>query len=123
MYNTKNLISGAAALYFSVEASDSAEWSGSVDLPEAVATESLATTLEKSDDWYGIGFTRDGVEVEYTPEFREVEVDQLLDAAAMRRSKQSVTVKTTLAEATLENLQTVWGLPTDALAELSLIHI
>lgn len=119
MYNVKNLLSGAAALYFSTKASDSANWTGSVALPAAVDTESMATTLDKSADWYGIGFTRDGVEVTYTPEFREVEVDQLLDAAAMRRTKQSVSVKTTLAEATLENLQTVWALPSDALAQFA----
>ena len=119
MYNTKNLISGAAALYFSTLSSDSGEWTGSVDLPTPVASESMVRTLEASDDWYGIGFTRDGVEVEYTPEFREVEVDQLLDAAAMRKTSQSVSVNTTLAEATLENLQTVWALPSHALAAFS----
>lgn len=119
MYNTKNLISGAAEIYFSTTASDSADWTGSVSLPTPVATESMNKTLNDSDDWYAIGFTRDGVEVEYTPEFREVEVDQLLDAAAMRRTKQSVSVRTTLAEATLENLQTVWALPSDALAQFA----
>ena len=119
MYNTKNLISGAAAIYFSTEASDSANWTGSVALPTPVPTESMSKTLEDSDAWYSVGFTRDGVEVEYTPEFREVEVDQIMDAAAMRKTKQSVSVRTTLAEATLENLQTVWALPTDALAAFS----
>lgn len=118
-YQTKNLINGAAALYFSTASSDSVDWTGSVALPESVRTESMRDTLEASEGWYGAGFTTEGVEVEYSPEFKDVEVDQLLDAAQIYKTKQTFSVNTTLAEATLENLQIVWALPTDALVKYS----
>lgn len=118
-YNVKNIIFGAAAIYFSVDSSDSAAWAGSVNLP-AYSTGSAAAALEAdaasgSPKWKHAGFTSEGVEVEYSPEFTDVEVDQLLDAALIFKTKQSVTVKTTLSEATLENLQFVWGLPSSSL--------
>lgn len=118
-YNVKNIIFGAAAIYFSVDSSDSASWAGSVNLP-TYSTGSVAAALETdansgSPKWKHAGFTTEGVEVEYSPEFTDVEVDQLLDAALIYKTKQTVTVKTTLAEATLENLQFVWGLPSAAL--------
>lgn len=116
-YQTRNLINGAAALYFSADSSDSAGWQGSVGLPASVPTESMRDTLEQSDDWFSAGFTTEGVEVEYTPEFTDVEVDQLLDAAQIYKTRQSFSVRTTLAEATLENLQIVWAMPKEALVK------
>lgn len=118
-YQTRNLINGAAALYFSTASSDSEGWNGSVSLPDAVPTESMRDTLEKSDEWGSAGFTTEGIEVEYTPEFTDVEVDQLLDAAQIYKTRQSFTVRTTLAEATLENLQIVWAMPKEALVRYS----
>lgn len=56
-----------------------------------------------------VGLTQEGVEVQYQPDFGEVEVDQLLDAAKLFKQKMSVMVATTFAEATLENLMTVWA--------------
>jgi len=55
------------------------------------------------------GLTQNGVEVTYTPDYGEVEVDQVLDAAKIFKQKMSVMVRTTFAEATLENLYQVWG--------------
>lgn len=55
-----------------------------------------------------VGLTQEGVEVQYQPDFGEVEVDQLLDAARLFKQKMTVQVATTLAEATLENLVVVW---------------
>lgn len=54
------------------------------------------------------GLTTAGVEINYNPDFGEVEVDQLLDAARLFKQKINVQVKTSLAEATLENLLYVW---------------
>lgn len=56
-----------------------------------------------------VGLTQEGVEVQYQPDFGEVEVDQLLDAAKLFKQKMSVSVATTFAEATLDNLMTVWA--------------
>lgn len=118
-YQTRNLINGAAALYFSADSSDSAGWTGSVALPASVPTESMRDTLEESGGWFSAGFTTEGIEVEYTPEFTDVEVDQLLDAAQVYKTRQSFSVRTTLAEATLENLQIVWAMPKEALVKYS----
>lgn len=114
-YNVKNIIFGAAAIYFSVLSSEDTGWTGSVNLP-AYTTGSAAGALEAATTtWKHAGFTTEGIEVEYSPEFTDVEVDQLLDAALIYKTKQTVTVNTTLAEGTLENLQFVWGLPGSAL--------
>jgi hypothetical protein len=56
-----------------------------------------------------VGLTQEGVEVQYQPDFGEVEVDQLLDAAKLFKQKMTVSVATTFAEATLDNLLTVWA--------------
>lgn len=67
--------------------------------------------------FYDVGFTSKGVEITYTPDFAEVEVDQLLDAARLFRQKMSVNVKTSFAEATLENLVYVWDLKSSYLED------
>jgi len=56
-----------------------------------------------------VGLTQEGVEVQYRPDVGEVEVDQILDAAKLFKQKMTVSVATTFAEATLENLLTVWA--------------
>jgi hypothetical protein len=56
-----------------------------------------------------VGLTQEGVEVQYQPDFGEVEVDQLLDAAKLFKQKMTVSVATTFAESTLDNLMTVWA--------------
>ena len=55
-----------------------------------------------------VGYTQEGVELNYQPDYGEVEVDQYLDAAKLFKQKVTVNVSTTLAEATLENLMVVW---------------
>lgn len=56
-----------------------------------------------------VGYTQEGVEVSYEPDYGDVEVDQLLDSARIFKQSMRVTVNTTLAQATLENLIIVWG--------------
>jgi len=56
-----------------------------------------------------VGLTQEGVEVQYQPDFGEVEVDQILDAARLFKQKMTVSVATTFAEGTLENLVDVWA--------------
>lgn len=60
--------------------------------------------------WRDAGLTQEGVEVTYSPEYGEVEVDQVLDAAKLFKQKMSVMVKTTFAEPVLRNLLYVWDL-------------
>jgi hypothetical protein len=67
-----------------------------------------------------IGATQDGAEIAWEPDMVEIEVDQLGDAARVIVSKIKVSVKTKLAEATLENLAYSWNLQTSgAESELS----
>jgi len=56
-----------------------------------------------------VGFTTDGIDLSFEPEFNDVEVDQLLDSAILFKTKQKVTFKTSLAEATLVNLARAIG--------------
>lgn len=79
-------------------------WMNSLDRTGGSELDSTGVTF------YDIGFTQQGVDITYTPTFGEVEVDQLLDAARLFRQKMNVTVKTTMVEATLENLVYVWDL-------------
>jgi hypothetical protein len=61
------------------------------------------------NNWDYAGATQEGVEIAYAPEYGEVQVDQLGDAALMFFESASVTLNTTLAEATLLNLAFAWG--------------
>lgn len=131
-YSVKNIIVGAAALYVSVADSTQTEfWQVPTDgssteaiqvaptLPTPTGTESMTVALDGDDAWRSVGLTQDGIEVAYEPDFGSVDVDQLLDAAKMFKQGQSVSVNTTLAEATLENLMVVWGLQNDVLVNES----
>ena len=111
----RNVIVGAAATFLSVADSLSTDWD-SVTLPARVAGTPYTRTLEINDaasaptrQWRGTGYTSGGIEVSYTPSYGEVDVDQLLDAAKMFKEKMTATIKTTFAEATLENLAVVWA--------------
>ncbi len=115
-YSVRNIIIGAAALYIS--AKDSTTWTSAPALPAApTAGNSFTTALDAATtDWRHIGFTSEGLEVSYEPDYGEVEVDQLLDAAKLFKQSMKVMVNTTFTEATLENLLVVWGQQSDTLA-------
>lgn len=75
-----------------------------------VTGEDLRHALDlEAGTWTYAGATQEGVELAYAPEYGEVEVDQLGDAAVMFFQTASVTLNTQLAEATLENLIFAWG--------------
>lgn len=112
---SRNIIVGAASTFLSAADSLSANWD-SVVLPARVAGTPFTRTLEANDIdtnpsglWRGTGYTSGGIEVSYNPDYGEVDVDQLLDAAKMFKQKMTAEVKTTFAEATLENLAVVWA--------------
>jgi hypothetical protein len=62
-----------------------------------------------SVDGSDVGATQDGAEIAWEPDMVDIEIDQFGDAARIVQSKQKVSMKTKLAEATLENLALVWG--------------
>ena len=123
-YSIKNIIVGASAIYVSVKDSTDASFYGAngnvaVALPALSANTPSGPALDASSDWRHLGFTSDGVEFSYEPDFGEVAVDQLLDAAKLFKQGMTATVNTTLAEATLENLILAWGQKNSSLAAAS----
>lgn len=70
-------------------------------------------------DWTYAGATQDGVELNYTPDIGEVEVDQVKDAIILFNQLVSATMSTNLAEATLENLLFAWGVADEYLQQTS----
>jgi len=66
-----------------------------------------AGTLEV--DGVDVGATRDGVEMSRAIEFYDVQCDQVKATLKKAPTNQKRTVKTTLLEATLENLKLAWG--------------
>ena len=103
-YNHENIIVGAADIYLGDDAGQA--------LPDfTVGTSARAAFDGAATGWTHVGLTTGGVEFAYAPDFGEVEVDQYLDVAKMFKQRQTVTVNTTFAEATLENLLFAWGQP------------
>lgn len=54
--------------------------------------------------WVDVGGTKGGLELNVSSEFATLTVDQIVDIIESRRTGREVTVKTTLAEATLANI-------------------
>ena len=68
-----------------------------------------AMTNADFDSLTDVGATNGGVEISWEPDMVDIEIDQYGDAAKVIQSKVKVMVKTTLAEATLNNLATAWS--------------
>jgi len=110
-YSARSIIVGAAAIFLSKIDSLNQNWPlEGVALPSAPASgTSYQTALQASAEWRNVGYTQDGIEFNYTPDYGEVEVDQLLDSAKLFKQKMTATVKTNLVETTLENLLVAWA--------------
>ena len=103
--NVKNVIVGAANVFVSA--------SYGLNRPSEPAWNSAssgATTLRgNAGSWVETGLTTEGIELSYEPTYGEVTVDQLLDVAKIFKQSLKITLKTTLAEATLQNLEFAFG--------------
>lgn len=109
-YQVRNIIIGAAAIYLSAKDSTDPTWAGGPALPAGTANQTLVTPLDADTvNFRHVGFTSEGLEVSYEPDYGDVEVDQLLDSAKLFKQSMKVTVNTTFTEASLENLLVVWG--------------
>jgi hypothetical protein len=57
-----------------------------------------------SSSYTNVGYTMNGLELQFQPDFGEVQVDQILDVAKLYKQGMQVNLSTAFAEATLENL-------------------
>jgi hypothetical protein len=103
--SSANIIVGAAALFTYDTVLTEAT------TPDVVAGTSYKDTLEDftptsqgGADFRNVGYTTNGLDLEFQPDFGEVKVDQVLDVAKLYKQGMKVNLKTTFAEATLENL-------------------
>lgn len=101
-----NVLVGAASIYI---APGPALAAGAPAPPAKVAGTPYRTTMDNTATWRNVGYTQDGFEISNDPSYGEVEVDQLLDTVIMFKDGMSVSMSTTFAEATLENLLVAWG--------------
>ena len=97
--SSNNIIVGAAALFTHEDGvlTDAA-------LPAYVAGTSFRETLSNDEDFRNVGYTMNGLEIQFQPDFGEVAVDQVLDVAKLFKQGMQVNLNTTFAESTLENL-------------------
>jgi hypothetical protein len=96
-----NIIVGAAALFVA----------DSTLTPDALVAfesdESFKDTLSaypNTATYTNVGYTMNGLELQFQPDFGEVQVDQILDVAKLYKQGMQVNLATAFAEATLENL-------------------
>ena len=96
--SSTNIIVGAAALFVA----DTTLTPGTL---ENFSTEvSFRETLSNDADYTNVGYTMNGLELQFQPDFGEVQVDQILDVAKLYKQGMQVNLATAFAEATLENL-------------------
>ena len=93
-----NIIVGAAALFVA----DTTLTPGTLEA--FVNGESYKETLADDAAYTNVGYTMNGLEMQFQPDFGEVQVDQILDVAKLYKQGMQVSVATAFAEATLENL-------------------
>ena len=95
---SNNIIVGAAAFFVA----DTILTPATLEAP--VSTASMKTTLADDAAYTNVGYTMNGLELQFQPDFGEVQVDQVLDVAKLYKQGMQVTLATAFAEATLENL-------------------
>ncbi|MGA1048438.1 MAG: hypothetical protein ACO3UU_10525 [Minisyncoccia bacterium] len=100
---SNNIIVGAAAFFVATEAMTP------TDLPAFQSNKSYRDTLSdfavsSGLDFTNVGYTMNGLELQFQPDFGEVSVDQVLDVAKLYKQGMTVNLATAFAEATLENL-------------------
>ncbi len=110
--SSSNIIVGAAALFTHDAGPIGLDSAGKItdtqagtDLPAFTASaDSYKDTLSEDSAYTNVGYTSNGLELAFQPDFGEVAVDQLLDVARLFKQGMTVNLNTSFAEATLENL-------------------
>lgn len=113
--DSKNIIVGAAAMFVSKSGEFDPE---TVVFPDFVEDEKYQVTLSTASAGTAlvrnVGYTMNGLELQFQPDFGEVQVDQLLDVAKLYKQGMQVNLATAFAEATLENLLVAIAAPATA---------
>jgi hypothetical protein len=102
-----NIIVGAASFFIADTVLDKNLLEAVGETPAELpfeGTESYRETLTGANGFRNIGYTMNGLEIQFQPDFGEVQVDQLLDVAKLYKQGMQVNLNTAFAEATLENL-------------------
>ena len=114
--SSSNIIVGAAALFThdagplgyvdsGVDLGKITDARAEADLPPLTpSSTSYKEALSSDSAFTNIGYTSNGLELAFEPDFGEVAVDQLLDVARLFKQGMTVNLNTSFAEATLENL-------------------
>jgi hypothetical protein len=111
--SSSNIIVGAAALFTHnagpigyVEATNKITDAGADAVLTGLAASEVSykDTLSNNSAFKNIGYTSNGLELAFQPDFGDVAVDQLLDVARLFKQGMTVNLNTSFAEATLENL-------------------
>ena len=113
--SSSNIIVGAAALFTHDAGPIGYDSDGKItdaqaatDLPaftaSATSYKDTLSTSPANADYTNIGYTSNGLELAFQPDFGDVAVDQLLDVARLFKQGMTVNLNTAFAEATLENL-------------------
>lgn len=102
--NAKNIIVGAGAVYLGANAGTVYSEADIFTGGTLGGSNSAQDPANVTASWKSVGYTSEGVDLSFEPEYGEVQVDQLLDVARIFKQGQRVMLNTTLTEGTLENL-------------------
>ena len=105
---SNNVIVGAAAFFIN---DDTLNPSTLASRAVIDSSESYKTTLSAAATYTNVGYTMNGLELQFQPDFGEVQVDQILDVARLYKQGMQVNLATAFAEATLENLLVALAYP------------
>ena len=104
-----NIIVGAATLFTYENGlladTDLPAYENGKSFRESLQANAAADNNWVSDDGFrNVGYTMNGLELAFQPDFGEVQVDQVLDVAKLYKQGMQVNLNTAFAESTLENL-------------------
>lgn len=109
MANAKNIIVGAGAVYLGATTGtefteDDIFAAGNLTAQSANGNSAQIAANVDAASWASVGYTSEGVDLSFEPDYGEVQVDQLLDVAKIFKQGQKVMLNTSFTEGTLENL-------------------
>jgi hypothetical protein len=122
--SSANIIVGAAALFTykagpigQTAAGAITDAEAETDLPALVEDTTYRDTLEANANFKNVGYTMNGLEIVFQPDFGEVQVDQVLDVAKLYKQGMQVNLNTAFAESTMENLLLAIAGPDDDITD------